>query len=1157
MTSSWSRVLLLGVGLGTSAATAWGQSAPTITFAAKEAYGAPGTSLTLTPAIGGSPAPSLQWRKDGTPIDGAGDSSFVLPSLAASDAADYTVTASNGSGSVTSAAVRVAVYGVVGQRTRVNNSVVAGTQDTPAVASSSSGQHVIAWRDGFNVRARLYDANSLPLGDQFTVRSTTGITSLTGPKVAMNTSGAFVVVWREVLSGTSRICAQAYTAAGEANGALLVVATSVQTPAPLVAMNDAGSFVAVWVASIADSSDPLRWSSYDSAGNVLAGPVSVAKQTYQAIGGNTPAFWLDAVAMGAASEVCVACHQSVFEEGPSYSIGRFGPYEQSFSGNNMRVIRFNAGGAQVGLFAWPQTTLVNSTSGGSALRQAPVINLRADGTGIVSWKDYYFSPTGNGTVNLYFVGLSYARLGPDGFGGSQTSLAQTTAGPPFVQTSSLSMQQAILRNNGGFELLWRMESGAQRLSSYLPNGTLLGQPQAIGSATAQIVAATVMAEGTGTQMFLTGAMGAFDTANGTDVYRVTLGTPPPSAYIVGDAFQFEAQGASKTLTAGSNDPAATFQWQKEGVVLPGETLATLTFGSLTAAHAGSYTVVATNAAGSRTSSVRKLIIYDGTVQPLATITGTILHERGPMGDTFAVLPSGTQVQRYGIDGTAIGGPISLPVPAIAALDVNAKGEFAVVWDAGMRIRARRFDASGTPLTPEIETDADGTTASEDAPDIAMDTAGNLFITWENGWVSMANQVQHSQRFNASGTSLGAPVNYQRSIKQSSEESFHVHANARGKFGLLQFDKFSNTPKVSFIALYDSISDLDPASAAGASSDLNVVRHTALGGLNSGAIGYDALVWRWSPALNLTTLFGAPQVNSIGMDGRDWTLLSWTAGGTPMSGWFDTSLTLQGLPFPSSNGAVAMDEGGGFAIGTGGFKVYAGRPCVRVLSNPALSGNENTSLALTVQVNSALAATLQWRRNGVPIDGATGTALTLGSLTASDAGTYDVVATNSLGSTTSFNSSTVSVISSSPFGQWAASYPSLTGPDVALLADPDGDGKPNYLEYAVGSDPTVADSTAHAAGATGTGTAGDPFVFTFYRLPANTDLTYEVQTTTTPGTADSWTGLARSTGGGTTSALLPSVTAINETAAGNGTVRVDVTLNVSGSASGFYRLEVKN
>lgn len=80
------------------------QIAPTIDASPVSQSATIGTSVRLTVQANGSPAPNLQWYKDGVAISGATNSTLVLSNVAASDAGNFTVTAGNSLGTVTSAA---------------------------------------------------------------------------------------------------------------------------------------------------------------------------------------------------------------------------------------------------------------------------------------------------------------------------------------------------------------------------------------------------------------------------------------------------------------------------------------------------------------------------------------------------------------------------------------------------------------------------------------------------------------------------------------------------------------------------------------------------------------------------------------------------------------------------------------------------------------------------------------------------------------------------------------------------------------------------------------------------------------------------------------------------------------------------------------------
>ncbi|MBL9189970.1 MAG: immunoglobulin domain-containing protein, partial [Opitutaceae bacterium] len=87
------------------------------------------------------------------------------------------------------------------------------------------------------------------------------------------------------------------------------------------------------------------------------------------------------------------------------------------------------------------------------------------------------------------------------------------------------------------------------------------------------------------------------------------------------AGQTVVAGANVTFTAAaSGTPSPTFQWRKNGANIAGATNATLTLAAVTAADAASYTLVATNAAGSATSNAAVLTVTaGGTGQPVAWV----------------------------------------------------------------------------------------------------------------------------------------------------------------------------------------------------------------------------------------------------------------------------------------------------------------------------------------------------------------------------------------------------------------------------------------------------------------------------------------------------------------------------------------------------------
>lgn len=92
-----------------------------------------GASVTLYATADGSPAPTFQWRKNGTPISGATGQTYVIASAKLSDAGSYSVVASNNLGSATSPDEVLAVQEAAGP-----------TNVAPAISTQPAASQTVA-----------------------------------------------------------------------------------------------------------------------------------------------------------------------------------------------------------------------------------------------------------------------------------------------------------------------------------------------------------------------------------------------------------------------------------------------------------------------------------------------------------------------------------------------------------------------------------------------------------------------------------------------------------------------------------------------------------------------------------------------------------------------------------------------------------------------------------------------------------------------------------------------------------------------------------------------------------------------------------------------------------------------------------------------------
>ncbi len=114
-----------------------------------------GANVTFTVTATGDPAPTYQWRKDGTNIGGATAASFSVNNVAATDAGSYTVVVSNSEGSVTSSAAVLTVNaggggeGLTITQHPTSANVAAGGNVTFTAAATASGAVTFQWYRDF------------------------------------------------------------------------------------------------------------------------------------------------------------------------------------------------------------------------------------------------------------------------------------------------------------------------------------------------------------------------------------------------------------------------------------------------------------------------------------------------------------------------------------------------------------------------------------------------------------------------------------------------------------------------------------------------------------------------------------------------------------------------------------------------------------------------------------------------------------------------------------------------------------------------------------------------------------------------------------------------------------------------------------------------
>ena len=161
--------------------------------------------------------------------------------------------------------------------------------------------------------------------------------------------------------------------------------------------------------------------------------------------------------------------------------------------------------------------------------------------------------------------------------------------------------------------------------------SLVAGPGPVTFGNASLVDTSVLFSGSGTYVLrLTADDGEVRVF--ADTTYVIAVAPPPTIAAAPQSQQTGAGGeVTLSVVAGGVGPF-TYQWQKDGVAVPGATAASLALGAVGVGQAGSYTVVVGNSGGSVTSAAAVLAVV-----PSGTVAGHQVVTAGYVGSTQLTL----------------------------------------------------------------------------------------------------------------------------------------------------------------------------------------------------------------------------------------------------------------------------------------------------------------------------------------------------------------------------------------------------------------------------------------------------------------------------------------------------------------------------------------
>lgn len=557
-----------------------------------------------------------------------------------------------------------------------------------------------------------------------------------------------------------------------------------------------------------------------------------------------------------------------------------------------------------------------------------------------------------------------------------------------------------------------------------------------------------------------GAIGAADPA--TLLYRLH-GTVTPLAFTLQPASQLALAGARVTLTAAATGTSRiTYQWRRNGLDLPGETNATLTLPSFSAATAGDYAVVASNRSGSltsRTATVTLLAAPAITGQPASLVLSRRQEAR------FTVTVEGLQLRyqwRAGTTDLAGETNATLVLPSVSADSAgtysvrvtNPAGE-VVSRSALLRIRPEPGTGSGGGPT-------EGLAARLRFEGNFTEEVGG-FVTTLTGSPGFDTGIEGTQ-----AASLRSGMNWVRI------------GTGTGAGGRIVDDRFT----LSFWIKPETGASLNACSLILLTPNATPGTFTAreqflwLGGNDNSTFGHR--VYLGTRTFNAVTSADdrAYVPNLVGR----WTHVAVVYRGTSPAdpANFDVYVDGQAIPLaggPAVGGTVSLVNALGRYTPSARFQMDDFR-----IYNRPLSAAEVTSLVTPPAADPAPVINLQpsgatvpagsthtftvtatgpnlfyeWFRGETLLPDADGPSLTLAGLSAADAGDYRVTLSNNGGSTDSAPATLVVTAPADPFADWAAAA-GLTGDAARPETDADTDNWPNIAEFYHGTSPGSPDS----------------------------------------------------------------------------------------------------
>jgi hypothetical protein len=483
--------------------------------------------------------------------------------------------------------------------------------------------------------------------------------------------------------------------------------------------------------------------------------------------------------------------------------------------------------------------------------------------------------------------------------------------------------------------------------------------------------------------------------------------------------------ATFTVTATGTAPLL-YQWRKGGVALSGGTASSYVIDPVQATDAGEYDVVVNNIVGSVTSNVAVL-----SVNTPVTISTQPVAKTVDLGGRveLSVAAAGTAPLKYQwrLNGANIAGATASSYLIGTAKKTDA-GDYTVVVTNVVGAVTSDTAAVGVNVPPEIVTGPTGSTVNPGGSvtlSVVAEGTGPLAYQWRKGGLVIdgatgatfvLNPVQLSDAGSydavvsnalGSATSGAAVLDVNRPVTITTQpKGVALNPGANLKLGVvaegtapLTYQWRRNGAAVA--GATGATLEVSGVQASDAGS-YDVVVTNVVGSVTSNAaqVEVNTPVTIVTQPANVTVAEGASATLSVVVQGTAPVSYQWRRNGTAIFAATGASYTIAGAREGDAGSYDVVVENVVGSVTSGQASVVVNKPVVITLQPLGGVLNPGNSLTLTVAAAGTAPLTYQWRKGGAAVPGATDASLTLPSVSAADAGSYEVVVTNVVGSVTS-------------------------------------------------------------------------------------------------------------------------------------------------------------